>query len=133
MVEQRESNSFFPAQHDEEGGQQREKGGKDRPAGKQRSEQAAEYRTGDEGSNQSIVDPNLLQRGPLPAEEPVEEMLCPTAQVSGTHGGDTATALELTEGFHLKCTGEGDDNVGHGIQGTTGQAGDQKDGAALCQ
>ena len=133
MVEQWELHAFFPAEHDEEGGQQGNKGGQDGPAGKKRGEQAAEHSPGDEGADQSIVDPDLLQRGPLPVEEPVEQMLRPAAQVAGTHGGDAAAALELPEGLYLKGACEGDDDVGHRIQGTTGQAGDQKDGAALCQ
>lgn len=58
--------TFFPTEHDEEGGQQGDEGGQDGLAGKQRGEQAAEHRPGDEGTNQSIVDPDLLQCGPLP-------------------------------------------------------------------
>ncbi len=64
MLEQSGLGAFFSAEHDEEGGQQGNKGGQDGPAGKKRGEQAAEHSPGDEGADQSIVDPDLLQRGP---------------------------------------------------------------------
>ena len=35
--------TFFPTEHDEEGGQQGDEGGQDGPAGKQRGEQAATH------------------------------------------------------------------------------------------
>ena len=60
-------------------------------------------------------------------------MLRPAAQIASTHRGDAAAALKLSEGLHLEGAGEGDDDVGQGVQWAAGQAGDQKDGAALCQ
>jgi hypothetical protein len=60
-------------------------------------------------------------------------MLRPAAQIASTHRGDAAAALKLSEGLHLEGAGEGDDDVGQGVQWAAGQAGDQQDGAALGQ
>ena len=54
------------------------------------------------------------------------------ATITATVASATA-ALKLSEGLHLEGAGEGDDDVGQGVQWAAGQAGDQQDGATLGQ